>query len=156
MAPRPIRHSGLQKQVLSLYRECLRKVIQLSKANNNATTTTTTISNSTSVQHNQEQNKNSISTPGTPSTGSTSSTIPPSFTTTSSSSSSSSSSTTSSSIIWQNNDGIQFIRQEFRNKSQSIDKLDIQRIEFLIRQGKKRLELLNMPGINNLKSIQRL
>jgi succinate dehydrogenase assembly factor 1 len=41
-----------------------------------------------------------------------------------------------------------FARTEFRSKARSVDKLDIQRIEFLIRQGKKKLDLVGMEGVS--------
>ena len=77
-APRLVRHSGLQKQVLSLYRECLRTALRMSSAPSRIA-------------------------------------------------------------------AIDFARDEFRSKA-SLAKLDIQRIEFLLRQGKKRLKLYMDPA----------
>lgn len=50
--------------------------------------------------------------------------------------------------------GIDFARDEFRAKAATVDKLDIQRIEFLLRQGKKKLGLYTDPAtkIDSFKS----
>lgn len=136
MAPRPIRHSGLQKQVLSLYRECLRKVIQLSSSSSS-------LSSSSSSSSSSIASSTIVSSPSS----SFSSTVTPTIPT------DNPSNTTTGGITWYTNDGVQYIRQEFRTKARTVDKLDIQRIEFLIRQGKKRLEILNMANVQNITGI---
>ena len=43
---------------------------------------------------------------------------------------------------------IQYTRYEFRSNAKAIDKLDIQRVEFLIRQGKKQIERYSVSGVS--------
>jgi succinate dehydrogenase assembly factor 1 len=40
-----------------------------------------------------------------------------------------------------------FVRGEFRKAASTVDKLDIQRIEFLLRQGKKKSKSYTMAGV---------
>lgn len=47
---------------------------------------------------------------------------------------------------------IQFVRIEFRRGASTVEKLDIQRIEHLLRQSKKKLELYSMPGVTGFES----
>ena len=82
-----IRHSGLQKKVLNLFRECLRAARRLPD-----------ISSQTSVK--------------------------------------------------------QRCVESFREKGKSVDRLDIQRIEHLLRQARKELERMEMPGVTGVTSVK--
>lgn len=48
---------------------------------------------------------------------------------------------------------ISFIRHEFRHNSTHVDTLDIQRIEFLIRQAKKKLKQYSDPRVTGFSFI---
>ena len=76
MAPLPRAHSGIQKQVLSLYREALRSALRLADT-----------SASTSARD--------------------------------------------------------FIRREFRDKAYSVDRLDFQRVEHLLRAARKKIDVMS-------------
>lgn len=41
-----------------------------------------------------------------------------------------------------------FVRSEFRAKAFGVEKMDFQRVEHLIRHGKKQLEAMTAPGVN--------
>ena len=43
--------------------------------------------------------------------------------------------------------------ESFREKGKTVDRLDIQRIEHLLRQARKELERLEMPGVSGYNTI---
>jgi len=46
------------------------------------------------------------------------------------------------------------VSREFRARARGVDRLDIQRVEFLMRQARKQLELLAMPGVTAFANSQ--
>jgi succinate dehydrogenase assembly factor 1 len=42
------------------------------------------------------------------------------------------------------------VRREYREKASTVDKMDFQRVEHLIRHAKKKLELFAMPGVTSV------
>jgi succinate dehydrogenase assembly factor 1 len=86
MSSRVLRHSGLQKKVLTLFRDCLRAARRLPD-----------ISSQAAVR--------------------------------------------------------QRCVESFREKGKTVDRLDIQRIEHLLRQARKELERLEMPGVSGYNTI---
>jgi succinate dehydrogenase assembly factor 1 len=83
---RPVRHSGLQKQVLALYRRSLRAAAALQAPD-------------------------------------------------------------------ARQQAFDYVRTEFRAKASSVNKLDVQRIEYLLRQGAKRLDMASMPGVTSFGGV---
>jgi succinate dehydrogenase assembly factor 1 len=42
---------------------------------------------------------------------------------------------------------VAYVRTEFKSKAKSVDRLDIQRIEFLMRQGRRKVETFTQSGV---------
>jgi hypothetical protein len=95
MAARAPRHSGLQLQVLALFRSALRVAAQMSKG-------------------------------AEPHHGSSASAAAKAY-----------------------------VRAEFREKAARVDRLDFQRIEWLLRQGRKRVDTASMPGVSGFNTVPR-
>lgn len=46
-----------------------------------------------------------------------------------------------------------YVRSEFKSKASQVDKLDIQRIEFLMRQAKRKIETFTMTGVTSVAGL---
>eukprot|EP01039_Chlorochromonas_danica_P004032 gene4030-4410_t len=47
-----------------------------------------------------------------------------------------------------------FVRSEFREKAATVSRLDFVRVEHMIRQGKKQLHLIQMPGFSGAQAMR--
>ena len=152
MAPPPpiARLSGLQKDVLSLYRSILREAIRKDRKVASSLVPSPSSSSSVTSQH-QEQAKSTSAADEVATALATFShrhrhhphRSP--FGRIIHSSSNNSSSSASSTITPTT---LNYARTKFRQEAAQVRRSDFKTIEYKIRKGKKQLDLLKMPGVN--------
>ena len=152
MAPPPpiARLSGLQKDVLSLYRSILREAIRKDRKVASSLVPSPS-SSSSSVTSQQQEQANSTSAADEEAALATfshrhrhlhhRSLFGRIIHSSSNNSSSSASSTITPTTL-------NYARTKFRQEAAQVRRSDFKTIEYKIRKGKKQLELLKMPGVN--------
>lgn len=151
MAPPIARLSGLQKDVLSLYRSILREAIRKDRKVASSLVPSPSSSSSVTSQHQEQANSTSAADEVATALATFSHRHrhhhhrSPFGRIIHSSSNNSSSSSASSTITPTT---LNYARTKFRQEAAQVRRSDFKTIEYKIRKGKKQLELLKMPGVN--------